>query len=67
MSHIVESGKSDFVKVNVSNSHNDAVAFEVKFAKDLTVAQLKVGVSMDQYTHVHNYINISFYRASWRY
>ncbi|XP_037712624.1 tubulin-folding cofactor B [Drosophila subpulchrella] len=41
MSHIVESGKSDFVKANVSNSHNDAVAFEVKFAKDLTVAQLK--------------------------
>jgi len=48
MSHIVESGKSDFVKANVSNSHNDAVAFEVKFAKDLTVAQLKVGLSMDQ-------------------
>ncbi|XP_017072817.1 tubulin-folding cofactor B [Drosophila eugracilis] len=41
MSLIIEPGKSDFIKANVSNSHNDAVAFEVKFAKDLTVAQLK--------------------------
>ncbi|KAH8402257.1 hypothetical protein KR009_010868 [Drosophila setifemur] len=41
MTHIIESGRSDFIKVNISNSHNDAVAFEVKLAKDLTVAQLK--------------------------
>lgn len=42
MAQIIESGKSDFIKANVSNSHNDAVAFEVKLAKDLTVAELKV-------------------------
>ncbi|KAH8279381.1 tubulin-folding cofactor B [Drosophila bipectinata] len=41
MAQIIESGKSDFIKANVSNSHNDAVAFEVKLAKDLTVAELK--------------------------
>ncbi|XP_030372289.1 tubulin-folding cofactor B [Scaptodrosophila lebanonensis] len=40
MSEII-SGKSDFIKANVSNSKNDAVAFEMKFAKDLTIAQLK--------------------------
>jgi len=48
MSTIIETGKSDFIKVNVSNSHNDAVAFEVKLAKDLTVAQLKVCLVKDQ-------------------
>ncbi|KAH8389263.1 hypothetical protein KR200_007068 [Drosophila serrata] len=41
MALITEPGKSDFIVANVSNSHNDAVAFQVKFAKDLTVAQLK--------------------------
>ncbi|KAH8270866.1 hypothetical protein KR018_007637 [Drosophila ironensis] len=41
MSRIIELGQSDFVRVNVSNSYNEAVAFEVKLAKDLTIAQLK--------------------------
>jgi len=31
----------DFVKVNVSNSKNDSVAFEMKIPKDLTVLELK--------------------------
>ena len=33
---------SDYVVVNISNSKNDSVAFELKFAKDLTIAQFKV-------------------------
>jgi Ubiquitin-like domain len=33
---------TSFVKVNVSNSQNDAVSFEKKFDKNLTIAELKV-------------------------
>lgn len=33
---------SDNVKVNVSNSKTDHVAFEKKFSKSLTIAELKV-------------------------
>lgn len=33
---------SDFAKVNVTNSQNDAVAFEKKFAKTLSIEELKV-------------------------
>lgn len=33
---------SDFAKVNVTNSQNDAVAFEQKFAKGLSIEELKV-------------------------
>lgn len=33
---------SDFVKVNVTNSQNDAVAFEQKFAKTFSIEELKV-------------------------
>lgn len=33
---------SDFAKVNVTNSQNDAVAVEQKFAKSLTIEELKV-------------------------
>lgn len=32
----------DFVQVNVSNSSNDTVSFEKKFAKDLKICELKV-------------------------
>ncbi|XP_068144736.1 tubulin-folding cofactor B [Drosophila tropicalis] len=39
MSELID--KSDFIRANVSNSNNDAVAFEMKFAKDLKVSQLK--------------------------
>lgn len=35
---------SDFAKVNVTNSQNDAVAVEQKFAKSLTIEELKVCV-----------------------
>lgn len=38
----IENSQSDYIKANVSNSHNDNVAFEMKFSKDLTIAQLKV-------------------------
>ncbi|XP_060660682.1 tubulin-folding cofactor B [Drosophila nasuta] len=43
MSEIIHLDNSDssFITANVSNSHNDVVAFEMKFAKDITVAQLK--------------------------
>jgi hypothetical protein len=34
--------KSSFLKVNVSNSQNDAISFEKKFDKNLTIADLKV-------------------------
>lgn len=46
MSEILQMNNSDsaFIIANVSNSHNDAVAFEMKFAKDLTISQLKVGI-----------------------
>jgi Ubiquitin-like domain len=33
---------TSFVKVHVSNSQNDAVSFEKKFDKNLTIADLKV-------------------------
>lgn len=33
---------SDFVKVNVTNSQNSAVSLEQKFAKSLTIEELKV-------------------------
>lgn len=33
---------SETVKVNVSNSVNDAISFERKFDKKLTIADLKV-------------------------
>jgi len=33
--------RSDFVKVNVSNSKNDSIAFEVKFVKSITIEELK--------------------------
>lgn len=36
----------DFVKVHVSNSHNDMVAFEKKFAKFKTVEDFKVSQSI---------------------
>lgn len=32
----------DFVKVNVTNSKNDSVAFEKKFPKKFTILELKV-------------------------
>lgn len=35
---------SPIVKVNVTNSNNNSVAFEQKFSKDLTILQLKVGL-----------------------
>lgn len=38
----MDSSDSCFITANVTNSHNDAVAFEMKFAKDITIAQLKV-------------------------
>lgn len=38
----LENSQSDYIKANVSNSHNNNVAFEMKFSKDLTIAQLKV-------------------------
>ncbi|XP_064542519.1 tubulin-folding cofactor B [Drosophila montana] len=43
MSGIIQLDNSDcsYIKANVSNSHNDAVAFEMKFAKDITISQLK--------------------------
>ncbi|XP_017865032.1 PREDICTED: tubulin-folding cofactor B [Drosophila arizonae] len=43
MSEILQINNSDsgFITANVSNSHNDTVAFEIKFAKDLTISQLK--------------------------
>ncbi|XP_001360735.1 tubulin-folding cofactor B [Drosophila pseudoobscura] len=41
MADLIKLGKSDYIKANVSNSHNDAVAFEVKLAKDLTISALK--------------------------
>lgn len=33
---------SDFAKVNVTNSKTSAVAFEQKFAKNLSIEELKV-------------------------
>lgn len=33
---------SDFIKVNVTNSKNDSVAFEKKFPKKFTILELKV-------------------------
>lgn len=39
-----ENSHSDYIKANVSNSHNNNVAFEMKFSKDLTIAQLKVNI-----------------------
>lgn len=33
---------SPIVKINVTNSNNNSVAFEQKFSKDLTILQLKV-------------------------
>lgn len=39
-----ENSHSDYIKANVSNSHNNNVAFEMKFSKDLTIAQLKVNM-----------------------
>ncbi|KAH8398583.1 hypothetical protein KR222_000506 [Zaprionus bogoriensis] len=43
MSEILQFGNSDsnYLKANVSNSHNSNVAFEIKFSKDITIAQLK--------------------------
>ncbi|KAL7736706.1 hypothetical protein ACLKA6_015565 [Drosophila palustris] len=43
MSELINLDNSDssFITANVTNSHNEAVAFEMKFAKDITVAQLK--------------------------
>ncbi|XP_037942691.1 tubulin-folding cofactor B-like [Teleopsis dalmanni] len=38
--YIIDSG-TDFVKLNISNSKNDRVAIETKFAKSLNVAELK--------------------------
>lgn len=39
---LLENSNSNFIKANVSNSHNNNVAFEMKFSKDLTIEQLKV-------------------------
>lgn len=36
------SSGSDFLKINVTNSQNANVAFDIKFAKSMTVAELKV-------------------------
>lgn len=35
---------SDYVKVNVTNSQNSAVSLEQKFAKSLTIEELKVQI-----------------------
>jgi len=44
MSEIIklDNAESSFITANVTNSHNDSVAFEMKFAKDITISQLKV-------------------------
>lgn len=39
---------SDFIKVNISNSKTEAISFEKKFAKDTTIADLKVCENKDQ-------------------
>lgn len=39
---LLESSNCNYIKANVSNSHNNNVAFEMKFSKDLTIDQLKV-------------------------
>lgn len=38
---------SEFVRVNVTNSRNDNVAFDIKFSKGINIEDLKV--------HYHNY------------
>lgn len=42
---------SDYVRVNVTNSQNSAVSLEQKFAKNLTIEELKVLHRI--YTHAH--------------
>ncbi|ALC42415.1 CG11242 [Drosophila busckii] len=39
--HLDTGNVSSYITASVSNSHNDVVAFEMKFAKDMTIAQLK--------------------------
>ncbi|EDW01875.1 tubulin-folding cofactor B [Drosophila grimshawi] len=43
MSEIMQLVDSEpkYITANVSNSHNDVVAFEIKLARDMTIAQLK--------------------------
>lgn len=42
MSESVKIVTADFVKVNVTNSKTDAVVFERKFPKNLTILEFKV-------------------------
>ncbi|XP_058839404.1 tubulin-folding cofactor B [Topomyia yanbarensis] len=39
---IINSGSSDIVKINISNSQNDAVSFERKYSKSLKISDFKV-------------------------
>ncbi|XP_075152540.1 tubulin-folding cofactor B-like [Haematobia irritans] len=38
---MISLGSSDFIKINVTNSKTDHVAFDIKFAKSITVGELK--------------------------
>lgn len=44
MSAVTVFSGSDIVKINISNSHNDAVSFERKYSKSLKISEFKVGV-----------------------
>lgn len=36
---------SDFVRVNVTNSKNDNIAFDIKFPKSINIDELKVNLN----------------------
>lgn len=60
MSELINLDNSDssFITANVTNSHTEAVAFEMKFAKDITVSQLKVRI------HTYMYVGCVFYASN---
>lgn len=45
---------SSTVKVNVSNSQNDAISFEKKFDKGITISDLKVSHAIQQLMLINN-------------
>lgn len=69
MSGMIQLDNSDcsYIKANVSNSHNDAVAFEMKFAKDITIAQLKVLICVHKQQKSKQLRSFLFHRANWKY
>lgn len=57
---------SDFVKVNVTNSKNDSVAFEKKFPKKLTILELKVSLVADVGEYSRNFLLGKTGNYNWR-